>query len=240
MKYVERFYRNLITAGGLSRYRVVEKETDLFISSDIDLSDSAIRSVRLHRNTVEEYIASHPRFLTSLVPLSIDPMAPPIIRDMMSAAHSAGVGPMASVAGAIAEYVGFDLLESCNNVIVENGGDIFMKITDKEARVAIFAGDSPLSHKVTLNILPAETPVGLCTSSATVGHSLSFGTADAVCIKSRSTSLADAAATAVCNSIQGEGTIKKALQSGTAIAGVTGIVIIAGDTMGACGDIQFV
>jgi len=240
MKYVERFYRNLVTAGGLSRYRVVEKETDLQISSDTDLREEALRSLCRHRTTVEDYIAVHPHFLTSLEPLAADDLAPPIVRDMLSAASRAGVGPMASVAGAIAEYVGRDLLACCDNVIVENGGDIFLKVSNRGIRVAIFAGESPLSNKITLAIRPEETPLGICSSSATVGHSLSFGSADAVCVKSRSTPLADAVATAICNATGGEGTVKEALQAGTAIEGVSGIVIIEGKTMGALGDVHFI
>ncbi len=240
MKYSERVYRNRISGNRLPTYRVVVKETDLNISSDGNLRDIAIESVRRHRNTLEEYIKIHPEFLTSIVPLFRDNMAPPIIRDMIEAAHDSGVGPMASVAGAIAEYVGLDLLTFSANIIVENGGDIFMKIVDRDIRVGIFAGESPLSYKVVLKIAPEETPLGICTSSATVGHSLSFGRADAVCTTSKSTSLADATATAICNSVKREGDIKAALHDASEIKGVLGIVIIAGNKMGAYGNIELV
>jgi len=241
MNYIERAYRNRVSGNWLSSFCVIEKETDLHISSDgHDLKGLAIESIRRHRNILERYIRNHSQFLTSLVPLPTDTMAPMIVKDMVNAVQCAGVGPMASVAGAIAEYVGYDLLNECSNVIVENGGDVFIKLVEKEISVGIFAGESPLSYKVALKITPEETPLGICTSSATVGHSISFGTADAVCIKSKSALLADAAATAVCNSIKCPGDIKTALHKASDIKGVLGVVIIAGNKMGASGDIEFV
>lgn len=240
MKYCKRFYRNKIVCNYLNTYQLTIKETDLFISSDSDLRDIAIKSVQRHRNTIEEYIKFHPEFLTSLLPLNDDELSPPIIKDMINASRNSGVGPMAAVAGAIAEYVGLDILHSSDNVIVENGGDIFLNTPDSVIRVGIFAGESPLSYKIALKIKPEDTPLGICTSSSTVGHSLSFGMADAVCVKSKSTSLADAAATSICNLVNREGDIKKALDIGSKIDGVLGIVIIFRNKMGAFGDIELV
>ena len=144
---------------------------------------------------------------------------------------------MASVAGAIAEFVGQDLLRYSNNVIVENGGDIFIK-TGKGMRVGIFAAESALSMKVAIRVLPEETPMGICTSSASVGHSMSFGIADAVCVKSKSAILADAAATFVGNRVKKKENIKRAIEDGLKIEGVLGIVVIAGDAMGIAGNIE--
>lgn len=240
MKYCERVYRNKISRNYLKTYRVTVKETDLFISSDNDLRDIAIKSTHRHRNTIEEYIRLHPEFFTSLLPLKTDKLSPPIIKDMINASSISGVGPMAAVAGAIAEHVGLDILDSSDNVIVENGGDIFLNTPDSVIKVGIFAGESPLSYKIALKIKPEDAPLGICTSSSTVGHSLSLGKADAVCIKSKSTSLADAAATSICNSVKREGDIKKALDIGSKIDGVLGIVIIVGNKMGVFGDIELV
>jgi len=156
---------------------------------------------------------------------------------MLRFSKSAGVGPMASVAGAIAEFVGKDLLRYSNNVIVENGGDVFIK-TRKNLRVGIFAAESALSMKVAIRVLPEETPLGICTSSASVGHSLSFGIADAVCVKSKSALLADAAATFVGNRVKKKENIKRAIEEGLKIEGVLGVVVIAGDAMGIAGNIE--
>ena len=239
MEYRERTYRHKILKGNLTSFHVSIRETDLFISSDRDLTEAARDAVYRYREFIETYIKSHPCFLTSLNPLPRDDLAPPIVRDMLESSQIAGVGPMAAVAGAIAQYVGYDLLKKARNVIVENGGDIFLK-SENEIRVGIFAGESPLSYKVALRIRPEETPLGVCTSSGTVGHSQSFGRADAICVTARSASLADAAATSIGNLVKGKGDIKRALEVGTKMDGVLGIVIIVKDKLGAYGAIEIV
>jgi len=238
MKYRERTYRNKISKRGLVSFQVKIDETDLYIGTDSDCRDIAAQSVHRHRKFIEEYITHNPRFIQSLTPVEANRFAPPIIREMTEAAHRCGVGPMASVAGAIAQNVGLDLMKHSDNVIIENGGDIFLNHTDKDAVVGIFAGDSPLSYKVSVRIRNAGVPSGICTSSGTIGHSLSFGKADAVCVTSQSATLADAAATAICNRVKRAADIKHALDFGLRIEGVTGIVIIVGDTLGVMGDIE--
>lgn len=237
MEYRERTYRHKIHSRQLVSYRVAVRETDLFISSDKDLSSLSRTAILRHRRFIETYIALHPDFLTSLASLGEDDLAPPIVRAMLNAGSLAGVGPMAAVAGAIAQFVGHDLLDQTRNVIVENGGDIFMK-TDTSLRVGIFAGTSPLSNKITLIVNPDEMPLGICTSSSTVGQSLSFGKADAVCVKAESAAIADAAATAVGNRARKREDIEEALEYGKSIPGVLGIVIIMGDCLGVTGNIE--
>ena len=117
---------------------------------------------------------------------------------MSESAEKVGVGPMASVAGAIAEFVGNELSAYSAEVIVENGGDIYLKSLEKRI-IGVYAGESPLTGKLGLEIDGEDTPLGVCTSSGTVGHSLSFGKADAVIVLSKSATLADAAATAIGN-----------------------------------------
>ncbi len=237
MNFQERTYRNRVSNNSLVSFQVSVCETDLFILSDADLSRAALSSVYKHRGFIELYIKNHPDFLTSLAPVNEDDLAPPIIRDMLKYSSIAGVGPMAAVAGAISEYVGNDLLKLAKNVIVENGGDIFLK-SESETRVCIFAGASPLSYKVNILIKPEKTPIGVCTSSGTVGHSLSFGNADAVCVVSKCATLADAAATAIGNLVKGKQDVKAALERGMKIEGVSGILIIVGENLGAMGDIE--
>lgn len=235
--YKDKNYRTLIKDDYLKSYQVKVSETDLLIRTDSDLSGIALESVVNHRNYIEEYIRIKSEFLSSLVPIDDDPQAPVIVREMLRHSKTAGVGPMASVAGAVAEFVGRDLLKHSESVIVENGGDIYLKVV-RDTRVGIYAADSPLSLKLAIRVLPEETPLGLCTSSATVGHSLSFGIADAVCVKSKSAILADAAATRICNRIKKKEDIKDAIEEGLRIAGVLGVLAIVGDTMGAAGGIE--
>jgi ApbE superfamily uncharacterized protein (UPF0280 family) len=237
--FQERKYRNLLLDQRLTSFQVQIKETDLYLRATRDLSENARQSVLRHRYHIERYILGHPDFLRSLIPVPPDEFAPPIVRRMIRAGQTAGVGPMAAVAGAMAEAVGEDLLKESPEVMVENGGDIFFACS-RETRVGIFAGNSPLSLRVGLAVPAAGHPWGVCTSSGTVGPSLSFGRADAVCILSPSASLADAAATAVGNLVGTLGDLEKGLEKAKVIEGVTGAVIILGEKLAAWGEMELV
>jgi hypothetical protein len=215
------------------------KETDLYILARSPLEREAQEAVINLRHQLEEYIKANPLFQTSLVPLPDDPRAPKIVKELLAASQKAGVGPMAGVAGAVAEFVGRELLASTPEVVVENGGDIFMQ-SSTERKIGLFAGESPLNMKVGLRISPERTPLGICTSSGTVGHSTSFGKADAVCVISSSAALADAGATALGNRVQGKRDIERVLEEGQKISGVEGLVIIVGDALGAWGEYELV
>ena len=140
MKYEERTYRSLINRDNLTSYTAKIAESDLFISSDTNLQDQALKSLAKHRHALETYIKNHRDFRTSLLPVAEDALAPPIIRDMMRKAKICGVGPMAGVAGAVAEFVANDLLHLTDNLIVENGGDIFLKSKRNEQKNRTRAG----------------------------------------------------------------------------------------------------
>lgn len=237
MVYQPRTYRDWVSSRGLVSFSVVEKETDLLVLARRDLTEAAIAATRKCRAELEGYIARHRRFLTALEPLPIAEDAPPLVKEMASAAEAAGVGPMAAVAGAIAEFVGKELLRSSDEVIVENGGDIFMKLTERR-RVGVHAGASPFTGKIGFHILPEETPLGVCTSSGTVGHSLSFGLADAVTTFSPSTALADAAATAIANMVNTAADIPAAIRRAEQIPGLRGVVVVKDNTMGLWGQVR--
>jgi len=164
-----------------------------------------------------------------------------VVGEMIAAARQVGVGPMAAVAGALAERVGRALAQEPSNpeVIVENGGDLYLQVTSP-AIVSLFAGASPLSHRVGLRIEPELAPLGVCTSSGSVGHSLSFGRADAACILAHSASLADAAATALGNLVQDAGAIDAALAWAASVPEILGAVLVVGDKLGAWGRVELV
>jgi ApbE superfamily uncharacterized protein (UPF0280 family) len=237
--YEPRTYRARMTRPGLTGFRVAVKETDLWVLAAQDLSPQVRELVIQERQQLETYIAGRPGFLTTLTPWPADPFAPPVVREMIQAAAAAGVGPMAAVAGALAARVGRQLAPLSPEVIVENGGDIFLAIT-QPATVALFAGASPLSHRVGLAVDPGLSPLGVCTSSASVGHSLSFGRADAACVLAPDAALADAAATALGNRVQGPDTIAPALAWVGSLPDILGAVVILGDKLGAWGRVELV
>jgi hypothetical protein len=234
-----RFYRHWIKDDDLVSFELTVKQTDLCIRSRRNLKDKALDSVLKHRGSLESYIARHPIFLTTLEPYRAEAEAPAIVREMARVSQLTGVGPMAAVAGAIAEAVGRDLLAFTPEVLVENGGDIFLKIP-KRRLVGIYAGESSFSKRIGVEIMPRETPLGICTSSGTIGHSLSLGKADAVIVLSPSTALADGAATALCNMVEAAEDIPQAIEKAQSIDGLRGLVVIAGDKMGVWGKVKIV
>ncbi len=236
--YRARSYRNQVEAPGLVSFSVTVRETDLYITASKKLSEQAVNLVLQARSHLETFIASHPDFLSSLTPLPEDLTAPAIIKKMISAGRTASVGPMAAVAGAIAEFVGQGLLKSgVEEVVVENGGDIFLA-RRQDCLIKIFAGESVLTNKIGLRINSGQMPLGICTSSGTVGHSLSMGNADSATVVAPSTALADAAATALGNLINDENDIEPALEAARSISGIHGAVLIHGDRLGAWGNIS--
>ena len=235
--YEERTYRNLVKTDDLVNFEVIVKETDLLVRAERDLSMETRESVLRYRHQLETYISENPLFRESLIPLADDPYAPVMVREMIRTSQLAGVGPMAAVAGAMAEMVSRDLLKFSEEVIIENGGDIYLS-TSKERTIGIYAGKSPLSLKIGIVISPEESPLGVCTSSGTVGPSLSFGKANAVCLLSKSAALADAAATAVGNVVREKKDIELGLERGREIMGVLGALIIVEEKMGVWGNIK--
>lgn len=235
----DRTYRKLVSTEKLTTFQVVVQETDLLVHAEKRLAQETRELVLEHRGYVEAYIKAYPEFMTTLDPWRHLGPAPSIISEMINAGVKAGVGPMAAVAGAIAETVGLGLLDLTDQVIVENGGDVFIK-TNTPVTVGIFAGRSPLSMQVGLQLSCEKKPTAACTSSGTLGHSLSFGKADAVCVIADSCALADAAATSIGNLIQSEADINSAMAAGRRIPEISGMVIITGEKIGAWGDLEII
>ncbi|MFA5316736.1 MAG: UPF0280 family protein [Dehalococcoidales bacterium] len=236
--YQPRTYRATVNSHDLVAFNVMVKESDLYVRATTNLAKETRQAVLKYRRTLEDYITTHPYFLTSLVPLPADAGAPKIVKAMLWASEKAGVGPMASVAGAIAQFVAGDLPQA-KEIIIENGGDIYIRSTRKRV-ISIFAGNSPLSGLLGLEILGRETPLGICTSSGTVGHSLSYGQADAAIAISPDAALADAAATAIGNVIKTPDDIKDAIALAQRIEGLKGLVVIKDDSLGIWGEVKLI
>ncbi len=241
--FENRTYRQQHQKEGLIAFDITVKETNLNIQADFDMSQAAVKAVLDCRNTLENYIEYHPQFSTSMTPLPIaahgsgliPEMIPQPVKGMLMAAQLAKVGPMASVAGTISEYTGNQLLSETNQVIVENGGDIFVK-SDTKTIFTIFAENSPFSMTCGIEIKKQAQSYGICTSAGTLGHSTSFGTADAAMVFSDSCPLADAMATSLGNKIQKTKDIQPAIDWGKKVKGVRGIVIIKGEKIGIWGE----
>lgn len=218
------------------------QESDLWIGVDPESWRPGMEAVaRLAlleaRNHLEGY--ANERFLTSFLPLPNDPSAPPIVRALLKAGSAAGTGPMAAVAGAVAEYVGRKLINSfhCKEIVIENGGDLWLSFI-KPLDIAIYAGDSPVSGMLGVELDPVLSPCGLCTSSGTVGPSLSFGYADAAVILCADAAVADAWATATGNMIQTADDIAPVLVRLKNRTEILGALIVVGDRIGIQGRLR--
>ena len=215
------------------------KETRILVkASTREAVEVALKAAFEARREVERYVLKYPEFRYSLEPVKLAGQHPRIIHLMLEASELAGVGPFASVAGAIAQVACEAGAEYCEKggILVENGGDI--QIMGKRSfRVGIYAGNSPLTGKISFLVRENDLPAGICTSSGTVGPSLSFGESDATVVVADEASLADAAATAIGNEVRGEGeeSVKRGLEKFESIPGLRGCLIIRGKIAGVKG-----
>jgi ApbE superfamily uncharacterized protein (UPF0280 family) len=213
-----------------------------------ETSDLYIKAQNINEIEIKEHIISlreeirneeknNANFITSLQPLQINNNATDLVLSMYRAAEIAGTGPMAAVAGAVAEFCGEKVLENNDEVIVENGGDIWCSLK-KDAIVGVYPGGFYFKDPIGLNIEAKNTPCGICTSSGVIGKSLSFGKADAAVVIGKNASLADAVATEACNIVQDENKIEEALNYAMNCNGITGILIIYKELLAAKGSIE--
>jgi len=230
---VER-YRADLTTSGLLRFDITYKAADIFILSERDVSEEAERLLRSAYGSVEDYIRFDPAFGFTLRPHRVFAgVASEVVLNMSSAAALFGVGPMAAVAGAIAEFIGKNLDADC--IVVENGGDVFARA--REVSVRIDCGDNPRFRNGIRIGVEADGGVGICTSSRN-GRSLSFGMADAFCVVADSAADADAAATAFGNRIKRPDDVRRVVEEALEHPKVRAAVSVAGDVLALGGEIR--
>lgn len=235
--YQPRDYRKSFS-NELKWYNVCVEETDLMIGTDDNYSKQILKIIRTLRHDIYAAIEKNQDFFTSLVPIEYKE-AEGIAKIMTDAAKLAGVGPFAAVAGAINDMLAQKLTDISKQIFIENGGDIYIK-SDKDRKIGIYAGNSVLSNKFAIEIQKDLFPVGVCTSSATVGHSFSMGKADAAVVICKTSAIADAFATALCNRIKKTDDIAPALEWVNSFGQVIGAVAIMDDKIGAIGNIKLV
>ena len=233
--YTERFYRNW-TSSSLQTFRILEGESDLQIYAEKNLREKASRSLSSARKILHEHIALNPIFQRSLTPItSISSI--PLISGMEKAGREWNTGPMASVAGAIAQEVGRSLLKLSKTVIVENGGDIWA-CSPEPLEFLIYPGkDSPFAEGISFTLDAAEG-ISVCTSSGKVGPSFSLGKADAVTAIHSCGAIADAAATSLANRIRGESDVTRIVEEVAVKRKLKGVIAACGDSIGIWGEIR--
>ncbi len=240
----QRTYRNQFSEQRFRSFTVNYKETDLWIGVDPDsfreeMREAALAKVIALRTEMEAYLLTDPVFGKTFEPHQVKPNAPEIVNRMADAASRARVGPMAAVAGAFSELVGQHLMQQfyIQEIVVENGGDIFLKI-NRNLLMSVYAGNSPLSEKIGIEIPADQSPLGVCTSAGTVGPSVSLGKTDATMIVCRNTALADALATTFGNLVQVPEDVQQVTQQTERFPEILSAVIICHDKIGIRGQFE--
>jgi ApbE superfamily uncharacterized protein (UPF0280 family) len=187
------------------------------------------------RHILEDYIAHHPEFRRSLEPLDLLEDAPEVAQSMARAAKLVGVGPMAAVAGAMAQFAGRAALDDgAREVVVDNGGDIYIRVVEPVV-IGLKTGSADLGEKLAFSLKPEDTPISICSSSGKMGHSMSLGECDLATVVAKDAALADAAATKAANLVKTVGDIDPTLENISAVEGIDGVMIVKGERVGLAG-----
>ncbi len=214
------------------------KETFAWITADErKYVEIAKEELKKRRQELERFVRWHPYFLVTLESYQVEEKdkIPEIAIRMIESAGKFDIGPMSAVAGTLAEFAVEAMRDAgATYAMVDNGGDVAL-ISDRPVLVGIYAGESAFSNRIALRIKPSPSLLGICTSSGTVGYSISFGNADAATVISNSASLSDAAATALCNSVTDAHSVSKAFHSISHVAGIKGAFVIYEDMLATWG-----
>ncbi len=232
----DKHYRSLVRMKDKYCYRVIFKFSDLFVISDKDIYDLLGPPLIRFYDMIEKVINDCPLFKKSLKPIKVSQRYPRIIKEMQEASMIFDVGPMASVAGAVCQYLANKLSDVCETLIIENGGDIYVK-DNKNVKVSLFMDNQYFNHLL-LEIDRTSLPASICSSSGKIGHSLSFGFSDLVTVTSGSAIMADTAATAIANTIRTKDDIQRSMDLFTPNPNIDSIVSIKDDVIGIWGKIK--
>ena len=234
--YQERFYRDSI----LSKFRldISFKESDLLICTDKEVDKEIATNIAIkYYKQIEEYGEKNPQFISSLSPIAQDEGSSLIVQEMITSSHLTGLGPFSCVAGAIAKYVGQELLTYVSEVVIENGGDLFLKI-NQDKTIGIYLGENFKIESINLKVKANPRAFGIASSSATIGHSLNFGQADLVTVMAQDAIIADGFATALSNRIKKKEDVNKILEEVKNISQISGLVIAFDNNIFLWGDLE--
>ncbi|MDD5622665.1 MAG: UPF0280 family protein [Actinomycetota bacterium] len=232
-------YRNRIKYKERYNWRITYKYSDLLVSCNKDVSLRLEKLIKEIYDLLESCIKRESDFEKSLVPLKIKEYYPPIVRRMCRKAAIFNVGPMATVAGAVCDYIASGLDSYCRRLIIENGGDIFIK-SNRDINIGVYLKNKYFADKIYLKIKAGDTPCGICSSSGIFGHSLSLGKSDLVVVLAKSTISADGAATSIANKINTPADVDKAIIDYKNKKDIKGILVIKDDKLGVWGNIELI
>lgn len=197
--------------------------------------DAVTGAIVAQRRILENYLCKHTRFAESYEPVEVSPGAPEVARGMARGAAAVGVGPMAAVAGTMAQCAAEAGLEAgADEAIVENGGDIFL-VVNEPITIGLHTGTEKLADRLAFLLEPDRTPIAICSSSSTMGHSTSLGNCDLATVVAKDAALADAAATQAANLVHSVEDVDAALERIAGIDGIDGVLIVKAERVGLAG-----
>lgn len=237
MLHDKRFYRLYSSNSRWQTYNVKLHTTDLYIRASENIAERAASSLAELRKEIEDHIKERDLFLTSLETISDPGVKSHVVSMMYKASEAAGTGPMAAVAGAIAECLGRELMNYSKELIIENGGDVWLNLLNP-VTIGLYSDNIHFRERLALKINEDKTPCAICTSSSKTGHSLSFGKADSVTIIAGDGAVADAVATETCNRVKTENDITDALNFALSVPSVNGCLIVYRDRLAVMGDME--
>ena len=230
-------YRNNVKTGEKYNWKITYHYSDLLLSSDKDIAGLIEEPLKEIYCFLHGCFKEDPAFLKSLSPVSIKPDYPEIIKKMCLLSSKFNVGPMAAVAGTVNEFLAEKMNKYCGSLIIENGGDLYLR-SKKDRILGIYVKNKYFKDSISIRIKSENMPCGVCASSGTFGHSLSLGKCDLAVVLSKSAITADAAATAVANSISCKDDILKSIKHFRNCRGIDGLLIIKEDQIGLWGNIE--
>ena len=211
------------------------QETAVTIISKKEYVKTAKDAIFEAREIIERKITEDPFFQTTYDPYLPCNNDDELIQRMCRASVLADVGPMATVAGAVAVYAIERMQEQgCKHAVIDNGGDIVL-MTDRDIIIGLFTGDNELKD-IALNITPTDTVKGICSSSGKIGPSVSFGQSNIATVFSNDVILADAAATRLGNLVK-DHDLAEALEIIGNIPGIDGCLMCNDGKLAMFGDI---
>jgi len=227
-------YRSAIKQRNNFSWHISYKNSDVYISSDRDIKCKIAPHLKEIYSKIEMCIKKDPVFLRALSPVPIKPFYPAEIKEMCRVSEKFNVGPMAAVAGAVNDYIAGHLSGYCGELVIENGGDIFLK-SGRDLIINLYIRNPYFEDRLNIKIAGSDTPCGICSSSGTFGHSLSLGKCDLATVISKSSTIADAAATAAANRVKSEEDILPAIDYFKNFNDILGVLLVKGKKIGMWG-----
>lgn len=218
--YETRKCRNRIPVNQSVTFEVGVRDTSIYIQAMSDLTAKAKESVFRYRYQIEEYLRQHPAFRDTQSPIQIYSSAPEIVRYCDLACRNTGIPPMVCMSGAMADFVGRDLLQHSPTLIVSSGGDTFVR-SATPLEVHIYAKGSPLHEKLTLQLPGGKNIFGISTHVPGKGI-------QAVTVLSRSAGWASSFARDLGVRLNSGESLKSALNRAEAYSDVGGVIIVSG------------